>query len=179
MTDEGTQLYGAVKQVRIFFQEIAIMLKDCDRLMSEQGWESIGTTSVSGSSASINGAKKWLPYAINRIYEKKGLTHAVKVIAIILDDEWQNRAIEPIIVGSTYSTVEAKFFGLYGWDHTWWWLEFSDAVPDGQIKQVSAQGREKKEFERFKDIKMFGCPMVEITNTDLIKTRVVDPLVRK
>lgn len=177
MTDDGTKLYDVVKQVRIFFVEIARMLNDCDRLMSEHGWESIGTGSISGSSASINIAEKWLPHAINRIYTKEGLPRITKVVATILDDEWQNRVSEPIIVGSTYSTVEEKFIAFHGWDHTWWWLELTDAVPDGQIKTIDAQGRERKEFERFTDLKLFGCPMAAITNADLIKDRVVDILV--
>ena len=120
MTDDGTKLYDAVKQVRILFVEIARMLNDCDRLMSEHGWDTTGTASVSGSSASINIAEKWLPHVINRIYTKEGLPHMTKVIATILDDEWQNRVEEPIVVGSTYTTVEEKFTAFHGWDHTWW-----------------------------------------------------------
>ena len=177
MTDDGKRLYDAVKQVRTFFVEIARMLNDCDRLMSEQDWKSAGTASVSRSSASINYAGKWLPHAINRIYTKEGSPHVTKVIAIILDDEWQNRVGQPVIVGSTYFTVDEKFIGFQGWEYTWWWLEDTDVVPDGQIKTITAQGRETKGFERFTDLKFFGWPIAEITNTDLIKDRVVDILV--
>jgi ABC-type Fe3+ transport system substrate-binding protein len=176
MTDNGKSIYHAVKNVRLFLVEIARMLSDCDRLMSDQGWESIGTASVSGSSTSINIPEKWIPYAINRVYLKEDQRHTAKAIAIILDDEWKDRVIEPVMVGSSYATVDEKLVGLYGWDHTWWWLEFTDGISDGKIKTVNSKGREKKEFQRFTDIRLFGWPMAEFSNAEHIKSQIIDIL---
>lgn len=177
MTDIGKQVFDAVKQVRDLFIEIARMLSDCDRLMSEHGWVATGTGSVSGSSASINIANKWLPFAVHRIYTNADFPSITKVIAVVLDDEWKNRVEEPVIVGSTYFSVEEKAVGFHGWDHTWWWLEFTDATPDGKEKTISTKHCNTSEFDRFNEIKLFGCLMVDIMDVDSIKSRVVDVLV--
>lgn len=177
MTDEGKRIFGAVKQVRTFFGEIARMLNDCDRLMSESGWDAVGTASISGGSTSINIPEKWIPYAVNRIYLNKDVKHTTKVTAVIFDDEWQTRLKEPVIVASTYETVDERLDTLNGWDHTWWWLDFTENEVDGRIVRVNDKAREAKEFARFSDIRLFGLPMVAVSDTDSIKKRVVDVLV--
>lgn len=177
MSNEGKKIFDAVKQIRTFFSEIARMLKDCDRLMSECGWDAVGTASISGSSTSINIPKKWIPYAVNRIYLNKDVKHTTKAISIIFDDEWKARLEEPVIVGSMYETVDEKLDTLNGWDHTWWWLEFTESNADGQVARINDKARQLKEFARFNDIRLFGLPMVAVSDTDSIKKRIVDVLV--
>ena len=98
-----------------------------------------------------------------------------------LSNPEQNRINEPIIVGSTYSTVEEKFIGFHGWDHTWWWFKFTSAESDGEITQVTATTSDtaefKKAFSRFTAIELFGCPMTDVTGTDTIKSLIIMPLV--
>ena len=85
--------------------------------------------------------------------------------------------MEPVIVGSTYLSVEERLVSFHGWDHTWWWLEFTDAVPDGKEKTILKENCDSSEFDRFNVIKLFGCPMADLTDVDLIKLRVIDALV--
>lgn len=177
MTTQGAALYGAVKEARKVFVEIANMLKDCDKLMSEHGWEPIGTGSVSGGSVSISLPEKWIPYAINRIYSNAEMLHVTKVIAVVLDDEWGDRIDQPVVVGSKYSTVHERHTNFIGWDHTWWWLKYTDAVPDGVVKPVTEEARKTKEFARFSDLRLRGYPLADIGNTANVNDWIVRPLV--
>lgn len=176
MTTDGENIFGAIKQVRTFFGEIARMLNDCDRLMNERGWDTVSTAIISGNSTSINIPNKWIPYAVNRIYLKKDVKHTTKSIAVIFDDEWKTRLKEPVIVGSTYKTVDEQLDTLNAWDHSWWWLEFTNGNADGQVTRIDDSARESKYFIRFDDIRLFGLPMTSVSNTDSIRLRVVDVL---
>ena len=183
MSNDGKQLYEAVRQARGLIVEIARMLSDCDRLMSECDWLSPSTASVSGSSASINNPGHWIPHALNRIYTNKNDPKVSKVIAVILEDEWTNRLDELVVVGSSYQTVEDQFVGFFGWDHTWWWLKITDAIADGKKKTITSSSLDTAEFNkafgRFNEIELCGFPMAELTDSDSIKSHVVDPLIGK
>lgn len=111
------------------------------------------------------------------IYTNKDSPSVTKVIAVVLDDEWENRVEEPVIVGSTNFSIDKEPVGFHGWDHTWWWLEFVDATRDGKEKTISSKICDRSEFDRFNEIKLFGCPMAEVTDVNSIKSRVVDVLV--
>jgi hypothetical protein len=176
MTDTGAKLYVSVKSVRAYFTEIARMLKDCDRLANERGWEAVGSGSISGGSNSIHNPERWIPYAVSRIYTKTGVAHITKVIAVILDDPFKNRVSEPIVVGSSYTTKDEYFVSFSDWDHTWWWLEFTDAVPNGKPKDLDQAGRGDGNFARFSDLKLLGYPLSRITSCEEIREHVIEPL---
>lgn len=181
MTTDGKHLYKALDQVRGLHVEVARMLSDCDRLMAEHEWIAPNTTTVSGSSASINNPSKWSPHAVFRTYLNEAQPNVTKVISVIFEDEWHNSLDEPVIVASTYQTIEDGFVAFLWWNHTWWWFNFTDSIANGEIKTITTSNSDSAEFQkeikRFKKIVLFGCPMIEVTGTDSIESKVINPLV--
>ena len=150
--------------------------------MAESNWATPNTTAVSGGSASINNPGKWCPHAVYRTYLNEDQPKTTKVIATIFEDEWCNSLYEPIIVSSTYRTKKDGFVAFLWWNHTWWWFKWTDAKVDGAKKRITAETGDTAEFSKsfanYTEIELFGCPLISVTDSDTIKSRIVDPLVR-
>ena len=177
MTDTDDQLYRAVQQVRNFFVEIARMLTDCDRLMSEAGWGSAATASLSGNSTSINYPKWWVPHVMHRNYTNADQPDILKTIVVVLEDEWEERLSEITIVATKYKSADGGAVGINSTDNSVWWLTQADREADGKVRVITAEDPIGADFERFNQIQLFAQPISLVTNVDLIKSKLVDVLV--
>ena len=181
MSTEGTHIYEALDQARKLLVEIARMLEDCDRLMKDRGWDAPKSESVSGISTSINRPHKWMPYVVNRIYVNDEFPKITKVVAVILENEWNDGLSEPLVVGSTYQSVDNEPVTFSFWDHSWWWFKLTDGEANGEVKTITSSESDtaefNKAFSRFTKIELFGHPMVAVSSTDTIDSRIIRLLV--
>lgn len=176
MTDNGKHLFGAIKQIRIFCGEIARMLGDCDRLMREFNWAA-PVTAISGSSASINLPHQWIPYEVFRIYRNKETPSIAKSVSVVFDDEWhEGRVDEPIIVASSFQSVNDNDIELEYWDPHWWYLGVAKGKLDATLHVIDSSTKFSKEFVRFREILTFGRVMTEIVDVESIKISLTDAL---
>jgi len=177
MTDTDDQLYGAVQQVRNFFVEIARMLTDCDRLMSEAAWESAATASLSGNSASINHPEWWVPHVVHRNYTNADQPAILKTIVVVLKDEWEDRLSEITIVATKYKSADGGAVVINSKDNSAWWLAQTNKEADGNVRVITAEDSNGSDFGRFSQIQLFAQPISLVTNVDMIKSKLVDVLV--
>jgi len=195
------QIDESFENIIAFFNQLALLLKDCDRLMGEDGYTTItGNTSVYDMSKSLLNPEGWVPSYIGRTYVKEegfeeNSFNDIKFITIFLrygsggthDVKKINNI--PLIVAGVIIPNESTEFKFYSWmTKSWFWaLEYdedeenedkwvnSDANEDGTVVELSTANPE--EWDNIKELRTFAYPLEDIKNTSILKEKIIGKLI--
>lgn len=198
------QVDESFKNITSFFEELATLLKDCDRLMGELGYTSFtGNNTLYGISYTLLNPKGWVPSYFGRTYvsEENLKDHSfnhINFISIFLrygsggthDVEIKDNI--PLIVAGMIIPSDPEEFKFEGWvSKSWFWKDNSeyakhqsveyhqwindDAKADGSV--VILYPKKHKWWENLKQLQTFAYPLEEIENTGMLKAKIIDKLI--
>ena len=176
----GSNLLESIKGVRKFFGDLGQLLTASDGIMAERGWEPIGdSTCLFWTSMSISKGTHWVPRIAMRNYLCP--EHAPKTLAMIsllIDDFEMDFSLTEPAVCASYFVMLDDIPPSECWVERWHacWLGYRDVPLDGTPYTIDTSDEHWKPSHRFKHMQVFGRPLVEITNQDLLNQKIITPL---
>ncbi|ADI73275.1 conserved hypothetical protein [Methanohalobium evestigatum Z-7303] len=181
------QIEDACNNLNQFFNNIAVLLKDCDRLMAEEGYTPFnGNTASYEISRSILNPEGWYPSYFSRAYvpeESSGYEPVDKVLFISIflrygvagcHDVFMDDGT-PLIVGGYIRPDDFDGFTYAGWlTKSWFWKDESNNISNANGEVYGTY----KSFKNVKEIKSFAYPLGNIKNTTDIKGKIIERLVQ-
>ena len=184
MTISGQQMLEGLAQARAFFKQVSLMLRTAEDLLYEAGLESICGNKTSNITSHLHKAEGWIPQDIYRFYvesteEERGNKGLVTFIGVLLDREgaWAGFR-EPWVTCGIYQfsrEQDPKSF------HYWEWVTAAlddEHEPDGSFHDHQCTEEEQQEDNLLYQAVM-ALPLVEISDAESLKRRIVDPLLKK
>lgn len=178
---KGSELLSNLKGTRKFFSDLGRLLTAADGIMNEKGWESNGDSSCTfWTSASVSKGSLWLPRVAARHYVcPEHAPKTVAIITVILDDHDLGFTITEPFVSASYFVLmdeipESNCF-LDKWHALWG--GYREITLDGTPETVNDDDEHWKPSNRFKHMRVFGRPLLEIGNQESLLERIVNPLI--
>jgi hypothetical protein len=181
MTQQGKDLLQAIKSMRNFFGDVSHLLRTAEALMGERSWE-VNTNSgcLYAMSYSVNTGHLWMPREAVRTFKNDSYPRTIAMIAVLFDDYKieEYKLEEPVVSGSYFVFPEKMGPGKikldfeqsrqFGWNET-----STDGIP------VEMDDSDKDWYKEYgwKYMQVFGRPLVEISNEETLKAKIIDPLI--
>lgn len=175
-----------------FFQELASLLRDCDRLMGEEGYTTFnGNTAIYERSGSILNPESWFPAYLSRAYvpeegaEDRSFNHVLFISLFLRYEEGGSYDIRmvgksPLIVAGIIIPSDPKSFKFEGWlTKRWFWAgewEKKNVINE-DISKIREFDVNKGEYNNSKSIKTFAYPLEQITGTADLKGEIIRKLI--
>lgn len=181
----GKQILEGLAQTRNFFRQLSLLLRAVDGLLYEAGWENIGGNKTSDMTSHVHKPERWMPQDIYRFYveseeEGEGNRGLVAFFGVLLDRDgaWAGFK-EPWMTTGVYQfhkDKDPRQFRFWHWvagalDHQY--------EPDGSFHEWECPQEEILEYEDLVYYALMALPLVEITDEESVKRRVIDPLLEK
>lgn len=183
MNDKGKTIVVAIRSLRKFHADVALLLRTADGPLENAGWKPCSkkapNTATSDGSASINEPHKWMPHYTCRFYENDKRPDIALFISVIMDNLQDPRLVTEPLVSAGYLRYDAE---VTNWE--WWYCTVAswspEIVPDGvphELKPVHLPKAE--ETYGVKGGKVLARPLVDVENGDKLKALVVDKLLKE
>lgn len=200
------QMDKSFKNIIGFFNQLALLLKDCDRLMGEDGYTTItGNTSVYEMSKSLLNPEDWVPSYIGRTYVKEegfedNSFTDIKFINIFLrygsGGTHDVQHDDPLIIAGMMKIANPENFKFESWQtKSWFWNELDydksyyeksncDVYHTWKNVDAKADGTIKihhpanhKWWKNIQEIQTFAYPLENIKNSAALKEKIIDELI--
>jgi len=183
---DGQQVLKAISQARGLMEQIALLLKTADEQMKELGWGTAGNYCITGASTSLLYPKYWMPYYVFRFYKQLPFLSRLVALSVILDDESNERQLveEPIVSGIVFDYGSGSEVGVISaeqWTYASWHVYMPGYLPDrrndGSILVCVDPAKAWPKYKcTAKRIASFGFPLLDISSSTDLLTKVVKPL---
>lgn len=189
MSNDGENILKHIKQTRQLCEQISLLLRTADELMTKANWNSEGNTAISASSASILSPEQWIPIAVFRFYKRKEYRGLLAFISVLLDDHWERKYTikEPLLTAGffDYGKAEVKdndwdypFARCYGYlskEHS---LK-ADGEPfpfEKKMLPLDRQGKFSGIVPIFDGGEVFAVPLVSVKNASDVESQITHKL---
>jgi len=183
MSEKGTDILEFIRELRKLCTNISSLLGTTDNLLKQDGWEPIDSKVLTETSSAYHSPQKWFPSEFFRFYKNERYKHLLTFVCIILDyiPEYTNytnfNLTEPIISAGWFDYGKDNEVGdnykpkpWYARYHGW----MTDRKDDGTLFHSS---KDKQPFPvPWNTVTTFGWPLINITNTEELKSKITDPL---
>jgi len=183
--NDGAQILTGLAQTRNFFRQISLMLRTADDMLVEEGWLSNWGTRSSNITSNYLRPDNWMPRDIYRFYiagdeEESGDNRLVIYVGVLLDQEdaWDG-FVEPWITCGVFKMIPK--FGVKDFNY-WEWVRaiFDDNYePDGEFHEYITSESEIEEGWDLLYQAVMALPLVYITDSESLKTKILDPLLKQ
>jgi len=185
-SDQSRGMVEAFKYVRDVYRNCARMLLSCDPSMRDRGFSCFYWKTLYGFGSDINFPDNWLhDYLIRQYYPVQGKEGENQIFTIAAIP-WRREnpdSFEPLCLASRFSATETP-------DDVYWisvlQMHEQRILPDGKVHvlgdDLECLKKDSQKLERFKNLIREGkvaslaVPLLEITNTNQLFNRVVDPV---
>lgn len=180
MSEMSKEILKLMIQTRKIFEQVGALLSTADGLMGEAGWDAITNTCLSGSSASINLPKQWMPYEVFRFYKKEDSANLLLFVCVLLDarDDYESELGQSLITAGCFDYGESEV----GDKWSYWWSRFHGYMPertdDGVVHHVDPKTQWPSESYPFETVSTFAWPLASIENTSDLKEKIIEPLLQ-
>jgi len=182
MDDDGRKIVGMFKQVRSFFEQVALLLQNLDDQFEKEGWKKDSNTVTSNTSQSLTNYRAWFPDYLFRFYRNNRISNILTFVSVLLDDdldgEYKDKIEEPLMTAGCFVFDKNKKIVD---DFAYWWAKWYGYY--GDIKKLEHKistdnWKEEKECNEYKfdDYACFALPLVSIENVQDVKEKVIKPL---
>lgn len=189
-TDFNRQLNHSFENMNRFFHEIASLLRDCDRLMGDQGYTTFnGNTAVYEQSRSLLNPEAWIPSYFCRAYaleeDEDKNPNQVLYISLFLRYDGGCKDIKmqdniPLIVAGIIVPHNPKSFRFEGWlSKKWFWIdkpEEKNKLNDDISKMRDFFDIPSGHYNNSKSIITFAFPLEKVKSTIELKEDIIDKL---
>jgi hypothetical protein len=182
MDATANNVVDGFRELRRFCADVSLMLKTANEMMGEAGWTRISRwTNAIEVSADLDNAESWLPDAFFCFYQHVRLPHVVSFIAVHVDDLYDETPIELPLISAGWANYGVGKDGFEEWakdystcySHVW----IKNRTDDGTIH--SRDAREtwgNDEVDGQVKLVTFAHPLDEITSSETLKLKIVEPL---
>lgn len=180
MTQQGKELLQAIKSMRNFFGDVSHLLRTAEALMGEKSWE-VNTSSgcLYEMSYSVNAGHLWMPREAVRTFKSDSYPRTIVMIAVLFDDYKEEYKLEePVVSGSYFvfpekmepEKIKLDFYQSrqFGW---------CEAAMDGISVEMDDSDKYWYKEYGWKYMLVFGHPLVEISNEEALKVKIINPLI--
>jgi len=186
------QLDQSFKNLTYFFQELASFLKDCDRLMGEEGYTPFnGSTVAYEQSRSVTNPESWFPAYLSRMYyleerAEENLDHLLFINIFLRYGSGGCRTIKmvdnvPLVVAGLIVPNTPRLFktDIVWVTKSWFWVkEPKDNAIDKDLSEVRTLIPKKGEYEDSRFIKTFACPLEDIGGSEELRSKIIEELLK-
>jgi len=188
MSTDGKVIFAFIQEIRKFCRQISELLGTADKLVGEEGWECcIGNRCSAHHKYSLIDPHGWFLGEAFRFYQHQEAPHLLAFIALMLDDHNQKHYFlnEPLIAAGWFDYGKEN---QVVWKKEYWYSRFhgymENRKDDGTIHVVDPQKYWSKEENekydyKFRTAHTFAVPLVLVTDTDTLKSKITDPLIRE
>ncbi len=180
MSTSGPDIYTALLSVRRLHQQVALLLRTADaHLIGEAGFRALcGATALADGTASIHHPDKWLPNTAFRYYQRQDAEDIVLFASVIMcprgPEHHKRRWVEPLVSAGWLRLAEpATKWNQYGWANMIVW---TDVPRDGTLSRWVAPGGQPHDNGSLEQ-RCLAVPLVEITTTEALVDRVLEPVI--
>ena len=182
MGETGKNIVDGFRTLRKFCNEVSIMLKTADGMMEDANWMPISNKTLDTTSV-ISNPDWWMPYELFRYYQHDEFPHLLPYIAINLDDPLKDE--NDIVINEALVSAGMIDYGSGNnyQDFEYWFcrahLFMEDREDNGKLFFIDNPHQEWEDKEWVGAIKVttFAHPLDTITNSDILKSKIVQPLI--
>ena len=183
MTESATNVIVGFRALHKFCENVAELLTKANELMKEGGWERISKwVSATEISANLDSPEYWLPHAFFCFYSHPIHEHLLSFVAVHVDDLWgdpPSNIDEPLIsagccdygVGQKAIDEWEKDYSVCG-SHLW----IENRQDNGTLHVTDASEIWDEVPEGGAKISTFAYPLEGIANSEILKEKIVQPL---
>lgn len=186
------QLDKSLKNLISFFQELSSFMRECDRLMEEEGYTTFnGKTVAYEQSRSVDYPESWFPSYLSRMYylkkqAEKEIDSLLFINIILRYGSGGCSTIKmfdnvPLIVAGLIVPNTPRLFNtnIVWVTKSWFWAkEPKDNALDQNISEVRTITPKKGEYEDSRFIKTFAYPLENIRGSEELRTKIIERLLK-
>jgi hypothetical protein len=161
-------------------------LKTATELLEDELWKTTHPQALFEVSRSIDWPDWWLPYEFCRFFKNHTCPHLLLYIAVNLGDREDDSSVDYALLSTgciTFKTDEKHAETAHWWSR-WHVYMYELRKDDGSLCVDEPQTRWKSEdgFEKppagIVRVTTFAYPLVEITDSEALKEKIVQPLLK-
>jgi hypothetical protein len=177
MTQNGINIVKTLRQLRVLYQEIALLLETADGLMARKGWIAVGGTYVfAGLSYTLSQPQKWLQQDFFRLYKSHDWKNVLSFISVIVDDvERPALLTEPLLTAGCFDYGSGVEFDnlppAFNYSLPRWHLKMPNRNDNGNL--ITDQPGPETAFTR---VSTLGLPLLSISDTKTLERKIIIPL---
>lgn len=177
MSKDGENAILLVRQMRILYEEISLLLQTADKYMSKEGWKSkSGNTAVTWS-YHLAYPGYWIPQDIFRFYMKDGFEHLLPFIAVILfDRNDDNKITEPLLTGGWFDYGAGDDCSGWEYGHAHFHVDQDNFQTDGELRPMILKNPDKYKFKKAFSL---ALPLMDITDSQSLLDSTVKPILKR
>ena len=186
MSDTARNIVDGFRTLRAFCTEAAKMLKTADGMMEDGDWTPTGNKAVSSTSRLIGEPDSWLPTEFFRYYEHEDHPNFLPFVSVLLHDpEPENETVinEALISAGYIEFEKGTEYSLKDWywvcrSHLFMGDEDGNRKDDGTCYSVNPHEEDfsEKDWIGVSKANTFAYPLDDITSGDVLKEKIVQPL---
>jgi hypothetical protein len=179
LTNPGSDLLKVFDEIRDLFEQIGSLLSTADALMEKSKWKPFkGNLVTSDNSTALPYPRQWMPHYFCRPYanDQRGkVIGSVGVLIGMYEQDLPSRQLlsEPLICGSAFQGVTKE---QWEYEFSMWHVYMPKRKDDGTVSTVDPRIIWKGESNNASKMSSFAFPLLEITDANDLKRRIVDPL---
>ena len=180
MENKGQIILKGLAETRRFFEQVSLLIRTAEEDLKEQGWEPISSSYQSFDITShLSRPQKWMPRWVVRFFINDEHENILIYIGVLLDGAgtWAGFR-EPWITCGLFEYLEEKS------PHENWALDWVtthldfEKDPDGKFR-LREYPPEERESESISKESTMALPLVEITDVNTLKEKVIVPLIEE
>lgn len=187
VSNDGEVVLKLFSQIRDIFEQVSLLLQTVDEQMLKADFKSEGNTAIENISFGIANPQWWIPTVAFRFYRHKDYPERLAFVSVLLDSPPDKFYVikEPCITAGflDFGEIHASLKDEKGYSDYWYSRYFGYLLKDPQVKldgkplAFENAALENDIKGRFKGGKVFGVPLVLITNASEVKSQIVTKLI--
>lgn len=184
MSENGINILNTVKQMKIIYKDISLLLKTVDELIGKKywnpGWEDQSTCF---QKSTLNESQEWMPSEIFRFYKNKDDPYRLCFVSILIDDDPEGYYTiqEPLVTAGyfNYGKKEIDVNWSYWWHRLYGYTNHTKH--DGSIAPFIEGKEPNKKISHaylFDVGEGFGLPLTDIKTEEDIQSKIITPLLK-
>jgi hypothetical protein len=186
MSDAGKNIASGFRELRKFYRETSLLLGTAAGRMKNAGWDTAKPVRVFRPVARITASSSWLPYEFCRFFQKSEHPSLLPFVVVIVDCAEENLLGDCALVSAgclAFQAGKKPDIAKYRWAR--WHLHMGkQRKDDGKVCIDDRQemgGREEGDHNPtpgLLSVRTFAYPLGEITDSDTLRDKIVEPLLR-
>lgn len=174
MRKDGENAIQLIRQMKILYREISLVLQTADKYMEEHDWKSkSGNTSVTWS-YHIAYPDWWIPQDIFRFYCKEGLEHLLPFISVILfDRDNEAKLSQPLLSAGFFDYEKGNDISIWEYWYAHLHINQDSYEIDGKLRQLILKDSDTYPFKKAYSL---AIPLMDIANSQSLVDRIIEPL---
>ena len=183
MSDKGTSITTAVRQMGKLYESISLLLKSAEEELNTMGWKADRSLAMGGSSNAIYGFRQWAPHYVFRFLPADTKPKQLLFISVILDDvDDPNAVTEPILGMGWFRYAQGAEKTDRRWRHAKQLpllVKPLGELPATEWQVLKLEDVADAEACGIAEAKVFAVPLVSVTNSDQLLDQFIRPLAIK